>query len=862
VRTESSKNPFNMIMKILFLTLFLIFSCYGSAQIAIDCSGSQCSSNSLISTDPACESITNQAACEQKVTNNYCNWIKNGTSIGGYCTSLPQSINCSGYNCDSTGNVVGGTSGNMSVIKLRGIINSDISVTSQNSESPENLGLVFNAGKVPGVNATVSLYAQNQTSNAGNAIIIGDMVNSLTVNLNGYSGKQGENASEICADNIKNNLYGTATLNYFNQRRSNDSTINPNACDSTDLNYMQALDFTCDDPTYTEVSSSNPLVQVYEIPKKATCTAIASYNYCVKRTVTVSCNYSLWSSYNDSWVTPGQLFSDTFYNSDSLITRAVSYPYASSQGTGSNQNACTSSYQSCGPVNVTCGNVSNGSGYSPGIVAIETAGTNNSNNGFNYAACSFADVNGTPFTCSSNSQKILNTQGYYLTSNCTNYSATLPLQRTLNSSQYPQYFSQSNSLGEYDENFFISESNRLGGIDGFCDAYAPPSRLRGDSNLNSQWWGATGGITPPTNGIYQTGGIPLMAYGNPTTTLVSSTFEDGCFVQSDYMTRPTQNSKNQIPASIVAQDKSSFNLNYSAETSQYGGYSPSVFTGLVGQNNNVVTNLTLGTNIGGAACETWYSNNYNIYQTVGRDGYWKSKGSTFAYTSPNLNPDGLTLASGSDWQVSETNLFESCPAGWSTLKSLFTTLIAYTDPQNTACSGVSDPQDPNNRAFWQYTGISQPLSNPPQPVSCTIGACAVANSVSNLTRSLGNITPANGQNGTEQGNALIFIYDAQNVSTSATVGGPGIAGLADINISPQTRTCVKVSDAKDGLNTPEALTPYVSYRVFQWQALTSSSGGNPGSTPFNTGKKVNIYKKIDPAERYLLDHSLLNTNTN
>jgi len=358
------------------------------------------------------------------------------------------------------------------------------------------------------------------------------------------------------------------------------------------------------------------------------------------------------------------------------------------------------------------------------------------------------------------------------------------------------------SVGPFEEDFFNNEVNRLGGIDRFCDAYG---QIPGKGN--QEWWSGVPGAPGPamvnTGGqIFETTGIPWEIMGETGRTIFGLREPLGA------------------------------NLTWKNETITFGGYNPQI---------------------------TYYNNPYeqDVYIWKTRASYWKGYGSNVIYTSPGLNPDGLTLAPGSNWGVLQTNTFENCPGGWTNLKNVFINLVQYTNKENISCSGINDPLDPNNRAFWQYTGISQEQTFGTEFVSCGIGSCAVNSTVSELSRSLDNIRPGSGESGTEQGRGLLFVYDIKTLNARALPGGAGMVGNTDVVINPQTRICVKIDDANAGINTEQAKNPFVSFRRYQWQALKSTSGGNPGIPSRHTGKEVEVFKKIDPAARYLLDKSLL-----
>lgn len=762
-------NPFKSMMTKLFSIIFiLMISNQVLAQnLEVTCADNQCNSINLANQSSTCASIVNKTQCEAKVSGNLCQWIDDANPNGGFCTSAAQQKICAGYNCP--------LGESMSVVKVRGLLDLDFNVLTTSTGRPQNFGFVINAGAYPGKNGNISLAAQTQGYNSANVILIGDNFNNLNINLDGYNGKKGKDASEICADKIKSGIYGTALQSYFNNRRST-TAADPNRCDADDLNYIQTFNFTCDDPAYQEVATNNPIVQVSQIKKLARCNAVASYNLCVKRKVNVTCNYRLWSTFRQKFITDGENFSgNSYYNGP------VSY---------------RQEIQSCGQVQYNCNCYYSSGGFFGGGYVCETTATgpnsSNSNNTFDYKQCSYYSNGSQIPSCSGSTSYSINQELFYLAT----------VQVTPKIPGMP--ITKSRSVGPFEEEFVNSEVRRLGNLDKFCDVYGqlPPKN-------NAEYWAGASGAPAPSNNSNgsQANGIPLEIMGSV--------------------------------SGFSATEPYGAVFNWKDDTRQNGGYEP-----IVSRTSTYTSN---GSGFGGTT----------TYHYTTRSAYWKGQGSTSALTAPGLNADGVTLANGSIWETRQTNTFENCPAGWSNLKNIFINLVQFTNKENTSCSGISDPLDPNNRAFWQYTGITQEPTFGTETVSCGIGSCAVNSTVSELARSLDVISPASGESGTEQGRGLLFVYDIKNINGRALPGGSGAVGTPDININPQERICVKIDDANAGINTEQAKNPFVSFRRYQWRAIRSIDAGNPGTPPRNTGKEIEVFKKIDPAARFLLDKSLL-----
>lgn len=161
------------------------------------------------------------------------------------------------------------------------------------SQTPRSVRINVNNGASP-KNLLLDLSSSKNTANAGNTIIIGDIFANLQVKLNGFNGVRGRDASELCAEKVKNGNYGNDAKTFFNQRRAADPGLNPNRCDRIDLSYLQTYNFTCDDPSYQELSGTNPVVDVKRIKFKSRCNGILVQDLCLRRKVNMGC---LWRNH-------------------------------------------------------------------------------------------------------------------------------------------------------------------------------------------------------------------------------------------------------------------------------------------------------------------------------------------------------------------------------------------------------------------------------------------------------------------------------------------------------------------------------------------------------------------------------------
>lgn len=212
-----------------------------------------------------------------------------------------------------------------------------------------------------------------------------------------------------------------------------------------------------------------------------------------------------------------------------------------------------------------------------------------------------------------------------------------------------------------------------------------------------------------------------------------------------------------------------------------------------------------------------------------------------------------------DWDLRLSYSFTPCSGSYTFVKSVYKQKITY-DPTGTDCSknDVGVPEDPFKKISWVYTGMVQDAAFGREQLICAPSNCPVSSTVSEFNRSLEEIYPESGSNGTQQGYGLAFVYDVQNVSVAAQPGAAGAGGKNDIPVLTSMRYCVKVSDAiSDGDSSAYAKTPFVAFRKYNWTALKSGAGGNAGTPPVASDNAVKVYRKMDDSVRFLLTKELL-----
>jgi hypothetical protein len=184
-----------------------------------------------------------------------------------------------------------------------GANSSNIIIKTGANKNPRNLKMNVSNGEfpdgttVPGYSVNANLSSSTQTSDAASFVLVGDNFKDISVKLNGYNGKAGKSASNLCADNIKSDLYGTDSNDFFSSLRLNDPQISENSCQIDDLNFLQTNKFQCD-PGFSEVITTNSVysVNIQRIPRYNRCQTGITYNMCIKRMVQVGCTWDIFDT--------------------------------------------------------------------------------------------------------------------------------------------------------------------------------------------------------------------------------------------------------------------------------------------------------------------------------------------------------------------------------------------------------------------------------------------------------------------------------------------------------------------------------------------------------------------------------------
>lgn len=122
--------------------------------------------------------------------------------------------------------------------------------TSPNSVSLSTRLFLSNSGTALNLNLGLnskwdtaqSMNGLSSASNASSVLVLADVIGNLSIDVSGYTGKQGKSSAELCAERILAGEYGETQKNAFIGRCSDGSTANPcsqakirKICDAQDI---------------------------------------------------------------------------------------------------------------------------------------------------------------------------------------------------------------------------------------------------------------------------------------------------------------------------------------------------------------------------------------------------------------------------------------------------------------------------------------------------------------------------------------------------------------------------------------------------------------------------------------------------
>lgn len=173
----------------------------------------------------------------------------------------------------------------------------DILITTQNSAQPRSIRLYVEGNDtVSPNNLSINLSATSSEYNAGDIIVVADLLSGVTIDLDGYQGPRGKDASQLCAEKYKLGSaggYGDLAKAEFEARRLFDPGISSDRCSPLDIVYLQENNFTCSDGSFTEIDANNPVVTAKRLKGKTRCIGLSFHDVCLSKSVEVLCTWKV-----------------------------------------------------------------------------------------------------------------------------------------------------------------------------------------------------------------------------------------------------------------------------------------------------------------------------------------------------------------------------------------------------------------------------------------------------------------------------------------------------------------------------------------------------------------------------------------
>lgn len=222
----------------------------------------------------------------------------------------------------------------------------------------------------------------------------------------------------------------------------------------------------------------------------------------------------------------------------------------------------------------------------------------------------------------------------------------------------------------------------------------------------------------------------------------------------------------------------------------------------------------------------------------------------------------LSVAGSFDQAITDTQstyFFESCSnlanrlgGSWTEISSSYVSYFSPDLSSDGSCSNVLHPLDPQNLSTWFPAGYFRDPIFGTEVTSCSTTSCPGVAEVQSSVKKLVDITPTDGESGTQQGSGYVFVYDAINPTIKYNNGSAGAAGLADIPMISTINVCAKIQDFSTDGDGQYAQSAYVIFKKVDYTSLNIANGGNSGAQPSITADKVVLFKKTDSSLRYFL----------
>lgn len=692
----------------------------------------------------------------------------------------------------------------------------DLNMSVIPAQVSKNVHMYLTNGEVGNAkNLTIDLSSSVSGEKAPNIIVIGDNFDNVNIKLNGYSGVGGKDASQICSDNIQSLKYGTnANLKYLQNRANPANELSVDRCGDMDVADLTTDKFACTDPNFVDVSSTQS-ISVDRVQKVNKCLSIVPQPICVQPAYKIRCDYDLWlkninSSYNlGSADAQFNLVPDESGGRDTLRSNP-----AKNSGLDLNNP------------------------WKNSILSYKEIINDGSNGMF------FWDI----------ANYFVSTTDYDLSEGCNDDS----FGATVYNYFYPYFYPYSNTpRTDNGAPTFSRSYPSIGSIIYFSQnsGISQAAQVRSKEFIVSQ---------QELNLIRAGGDHQISSFCNGN----SNKFPSGLAAKMLEVNTHIANLENTyLDSSAIAHF---WRLNFRGYDSDHHEGCYGVQFSLAKYRSDMTYRARVATT--------------PVLNQPGLDASGlRLEGGVLA--SPNTNADksytnaqGWKLDimkgfAGSDPSSSSTLLQKTCNTNFILQSVESTNIVKYEDIISggpAACSTIkscdplisNDPStscqiDPQSKSTFYYIGLDPDPQGRVETVNCSLTSCPVQNQLLESTRILDTLTPTGGDSGTEQGNGSVFLYDTRTSSLQSNIGQAGAGGKNDLASPVSIKYCAKKRDATTDPNSSYKNEPTVEFKRINWKAFDVQGGALPGTVPPFTGKKIQLYKKLDPGVLYLLKKELL-----
>lgn len=250
-----------------------------------------------------------------------------------------------------------------------------------------------------------------------------------------------------------------------------------------------------------------------------------------------------------------------------------------------------------------------------------------------------------------------------------------------------------------------------------------------------------------------------------------------------------------------------------------------------------------------------------FYLSIGQVGA-SSTAALIEYTI-GIDDGTDTLLPGSDWRLEiaptyTSQCFDISP-DLNFYKSTRIPVTSYIDRSLDCSTATHAGFELENYIVWDDQGYEQKPEFGIEELVCPIyGSCEMNRTVNTENKFFDSLPLSNGEHGTSNGAAKVFVTKLDSVTVQSIPGTGGTGGINDLEgITPQDRYCVKVQDAvTSDATTLSSKTPYATVHAYKWLPLEISNAGAHG-TDAPLGKKVEIYEGLSPTALYRLKEDYL-----